>query len=142
MNTDFFFQFSNIWVVPGWVLLWFFPGRSWTQPIVVNLIILLLALLYSILLISSTVPFEAEAFSSLAGIKTMFGNDRLLLAGWIHYLAFDLTVALFITRDSLKIGYPVWLRIPVQFFVFMTGPLGMLIYLSTRFIYSKNITWA
>lgn len=142
MDIDFLFQICNIWVVPGWILLWFFPRKSWTQPIVIYLIISLLALVYSILLISSSVPFDPDAFSSLAGIKTMFGNDRLLLAGWIHYLAFDLTAGLFITRDSLKIEYPVWLRIPVLFFVFMTGPFGMLIYLLTRLIYSKNIRWA
>jgi hypothetical protein len=142
MNTDSLYQFSNIWIVPGWALLWFFPGRSWTQPVVIYITVSLLTLLYSVLFLSSGVPFDPEAFSSLAGIKSLFGNDRLLLAGWIHYLAFDLMAGLFITRDCLKIGYPVWLRIPVQFFVFMMGPFGLLIYLLTRFIYSKKIDWA
>jgi hypothetical protein len=142
MNTDLLFQFSNIWVIPGWILLWFFPGRSWTYPVVTYLIILLLGLIYAILLFGSRVPFDPEAFSSLDGIKSMFGNDRLLLAGWIHYLAFDLTAGLFITKDAQRIGYPVWLRIPVLFFVFMTGPLGMLIYLLTRLIYSKSARWS
>lgn len=141
MNIDFLFQFSNIWVVPGWALLWFFPRRSWTQPIVLYGIVGLLSLLYSMLLIGNAVPFDPDAFSSLEGIKTLFGSDRLLMAGWIHYLAFDLVAGLFITKDCLKIGYPVWLRIPVQFFVFMMGPFGMLIYLLSRFIYSRNVVW-
>jgi hypothetical protein len=141
MNTDFLFQFSNFWVVPGWILLWIFPGRSWTTPVVTYLVILLLSVFYAILLFGSNVPFDPEAFSSLEGIKSMFGNDRLLLAGWIHYLAFDLAAGLLITRDSLRIGYPIWLRIPVLFFVFMTGPLGMLLYLLTRLIYAKSIRW-
>jgi hypothetical protein len=141
MNIEFLFQFSNIWVVPGWVLLWFFPRRTWTPPVVIYIVISLLALLYSVLLFGSSIPFDPDAFGSLAGIKSMFGNDRLLLAGWIHYLAFDLSAGILITSDSLKIGFPVWLRVPVLFFVFMMGPFGMLLYLILRIFFVKKISW-
>jgi hypothetical protein len=141
MNTEFIFQISNFWVVPGWILLWFFPARSWTIPVALYIIISLLAILYSYLLFSSSIPFDPDAFSTLSGIKSMFGNDRLLLAGWIHYLAFDLTAGILITRDCLKIGFPSWLRIPVLFLVFMMGPFGMLIYLLLRLVYHKKLSW-
>lgn len=140
-DNDTLFQIANFWVVPGWVLLWFFPSRKWTPSVVMYLIVSLLALLYAILLFTSEFSMEPDSFSSLEGIKAMFGDDRLLVAGWVHYLAFDLTAGLLITRDSLKIGYNFWLRIFVLFFVFMTGPFGMLLYLLTRLYYTRKLRW-
>ncbi len=136
------FQIANFWVVPGWILLWFFPSREWVPATIMYLIIGLLAFLYAILLFTSDITIDPGAFSSLEGIKTMFADDRLLIAGWIHYLAFDLAAGLLVTRDSLKIGYNFWLRIFVLFLIFMMGPFGMLLYLLTRLFYTRKLSWS
>jgi hypothetical protein len=40
-------------------------------------------------------------FSSLAAVAELFSNQWLLLAGWVHYLAFDLFVGTWETRDAV-----------------------------------------
>ena len=39
-------------------------------------------------------------FSSLQDVSALFGNPWLLLAGWTHYLAFDLLVGAWEVRDA------------------------------------------
>ena len=38
-------------------------------------------------------------FGSLADVATLFQKQELLLAGWIHYLAFDLFIGAWEVRD-------------------------------------------
>ena len=40
-------------------------------------------------------------FSSLAAVAQLFDNRWLLLAGWVHYLAFDLFIGAWETRDAM-----------------------------------------
>jgi hypothetical protein len=46
------------------------------------------------------------------------------VAGWIHYLAFDLFIGAWIVEDALSRGVPAWLSIGVLPFTFMFGPHG------------------
>ena len=77
-------------------------------------------------------------FGTLASVKTLFGVDGLLLAGWIHYLAFDLFVGGWIVRDSQDHEISHVLVVPCLFFTLMTGPFGLLIYLGVR--HTKRLT--
>jgi Domain of unknown function (DUF4281) len=77
-------------------------------------------------------------FSSLAEVRTLFGNDAALCAGWLHYLAFDLFVGTWIVRQgSLERVHPLLLLIclPVTF---MLGPVGFLLFLIERAVLSRR----
>jgi hypothetical protein len=50
----------------------------------------------------------------------------LLLAGWVHYLAFDLFVGAHIAKSSAELGLPRWPLILLLPLTFMFGPLGLL----------------
>ena len=81
--------------------------------------------------------FRGEApaeggFGTLAEVKALFRVDALLLAGWIHYLAFDLFVGAWIVRDSQTHDLRHLLVIPCLFFTLMAGPFGLLLYLGLR----------
>ena len=54
----------------------------------------ILAVAYVALFIGyfNSAPAGFDAFGSLAGVKSLFQFDPLLLAGWIHYLCFDLFI--------------------------------------------------
>ena len=45
-------------------------------------------------------------FGSLADVATLFGKPELLLAGWIHYLAFDLFIGAWEVRDAQRNEHP------------------------------------
>ena len=56
----------------------------------------------------------------------------MLLAGWIHYLAFDLFIGGWETRDAVRNGIPHLLVIPCLLLTFMLGPIGLLAYFALR----------
>ena len=67
----------------------------------------------------------------LAGAAA-FANPWLLLAGWIHYLAFDLLTGVWEVRDAARRGVPHWLVVPCLALTFMLGPAGWLLYRAVR----------
>ena len=58
----------------------------------------------------------------LAGVVSLFQSPRVVLAGWIHYLAFDLMVGLFIAADGARIGIAHGWLLPILFLTLMFGP--------------------
>jgi hypothetical protein len=91
----------------------------------------LFAVLY-IGLIASTFGRVDGGFSTLAGVAALFTNQWLLLAGWVHYLAFDLLVGTWEVRDAQEKGIPHALVVPCLLVTFMFGPAGWLLYLALR----------
>ena len=55
-----------------------------------------------------------------------------MLAGWIHFLAFDLMVGLCIATDAARVGMVHWWRLPVLLLTPMFWPAGLLLYLAIR----------
>ena len=62
----------------------------------------------------------------------------MLLAGWIHYLAFDLLVGTWEARDSRERGIPHLLLVPCLILTFLFGPAGWLLYLGMRSVRSPS----
>lgn len=71
-------------------------------------------------------------FGSLADVAALFGSPWILLAGWVHYLAYDLFVGAWIARDADRRGAPRWLLIPVLPLAFLFGPAGFLAWIMIR----------
>lgn len=134
------FFVCNTLVLPQWLLLISAPHWKWTQKLSSSYVIpLLLALVYIFLLFTYVHQAPDGGFSTLAGVKNLFAVDFLLLAGWIHYLAFDLLVGSWIVTDSRKVGIKHWLVVPCLIFTFMLGPFGFLLYQVFKYIYSLKI---
>jgi hypothetical protein len=68
----------------------------------------------------------------LAGVATLFSNPWLLVAGWLHYLAFDLLIGTWEARDARERGVPHLLLVVCLFATLMFGPAGWLLYLGVR----------
>lgn len=67
-------------------------------------------------------------FRSLNGVMSLFKSPRAVLAGWIHYLAFDLLVGILITQNALQQGISAFLLIPVLLLTLMLAPAGLALY--------------
>ncbi len=52
--------------------------------------------------------------------------------GWVHYLAFDLFVGLWIARDADAKGFSRILQAPILAATFLAGPLGLFVWLLVR----------
>jgi hypothetical protein len=74
-------------------------------------------------------------FSSLPAVRQLFADDWALLAGWIHYLAFDLFIGAWIARHTERAQLSRLILIPILPLTFLFGPVGLLLFLAIRFVY-------
>jgi hypothetical protein len=137
MNFETLFSAASMLVMPGWLLLVLVPRWRWTTAFITSwLIPVVLAVAYLALFVAyfRSSPDGFSAFNSLAGVKSLFQHDGLLLAGWIHYLCFDLFIGSWEVRDSARLGIHHLLVIPCLVLTLMMGPVGLLAYLTLRLI--------
>jgi hypothetical protein len=130
MSLEALFSLANLSVLPGWVLLAVAPRWRWSQRYAALLIPLLLGTVYVWLLAVNW--GGAGGFSTLEGVAQLFSNRGVLLAGWIHYLVFDLFTGSWETRDALVHRIPRIVVVPCLVFTFLLGPAGLLLYLLIR----------
>ena len=126
------FRISNLMAMAGWGALILFPKSPLTRKGVrTGGLSALFGLFYGVLFLFGD-GYSLNNFQSLAGVHHLFQISEFLLAGWIHYLAFDLFVGGWIVTDAenrlLKHRYV----IPSLILTFLFGPLGFVSYLVTR----------
>ncbi len=74
----------------------------------------------------------AGGFDSLDNVALLFQSRELLLAGWLHYLAFDLFVGAWEVRTARAERMPFFLVVPCLALTFLFGPVGFLLFLMIR----------
>jgi hypothetical protein len=132
MSAEALFSAASTLVLPGWALMVLAPRWKWTGRLV-SLSLLPLVLSVGYLLIVATRFIGAPGgFGSLAEVRLLFDNPYLLLAGGIHYLAFDLFIGGWELRDAQRLGLPHLAVVPCLVLTFLFGPVGLLAYWSLR----------
>ena len=127
MTIEGVFSGCNLLAMAGWILLLAIPRRRAAMIAAGTVIPLTLAAIY-LALFALHARESDGGFSSLAAVARLFENHWLLLAGWVHYLAFDLFIGAWETRDALARRVPRLLLAPCLVMTFMLGPIGLLCY--------------
>lgn len=132
MTWDAAFSIVSTLALVCWAALILLPRRWAVLNRLVRLVVpLLLAIAYTALVMAFF--FRAEgSFNSLADVRRLFQSDPMLLAGWIHYLAFDLFVGAWIVRTAAAEAVPFALVIPCLVLTFLFGPAGFLAFSALR----------
>jgi hypothetical protein len=129
MNWESAFQLTNLLAMAGWAILIFGPR----QPFVLRLVpaCLIPALLSAGYFVLVAVYFAGAegGYSSLAAVGTLFASEPVRLAGWVHYLAFDLFVGAWIARRADEAGISRIIQAPILAATFLFGPVGLLVFL-------------
>ena len=126
------FSIANFVALCCWLLLIVLPGRKWVNHLVAGVVVpAAFAALYTVVIAVHFFGSEG-GFSSLADVALLFSNPWLLLAGWIHYLAFDLLVGSWEARDARDRGIHHLFVAPCLVLTFLFGPAGWLLYLCIR----------
>ncbi len=137
MTADLIFTITNSSALIGWVALAAFPRRRGAIAIAGVLLPAIFAVIYTG--IAATQFFSSDgSFSTLSGVATLFMNPWMLLAGWLHYLAFDLITGTWEVRDAQTRGVPHLLVVVCLFFTLMFGPVGWLLYMIVRRPYAPG----
>jgi hypothetical protein len=127
MTIEGVFSACNLLAMAGWILLLTLPRQRRAMAIAGTAIPLTLAAVYLVLFLLHARE-SSGGFSSLAAVAQLFENRWLLLAGWVHYLAFDLFISAWETRDAMARRVPRLLLAPCLVMTFMLGPIGLLCY--------------
>jgi hypothetical protein len=133
------FSMASTVVLPGWLLLVFAPRWRHTARLVCAVLIPgLLAVLYAALIAARWGGAEG-GFSSLADVQKLFADPWILLAGWVHYLVFDLFIGAWEVRDAGRLGLPHLLVVPCLVLTFLFGPAGLLLYGIVRAVRTRRV---
>ncbi len=139
MNAEQVFSICNSVALVGWLILVFAGRMRWAAYLTTGVVLpLLLAVAYLVLLVGYWGETKG-GFGSLSGVAALFENHWVLLAGWIHYLCFDLFIGSWQVRDAAARGISHWLVIPCLFFTFMFGPVGLLLYFGLRTVRVRTL---
>jgi Domain of unknown function (DUF4281) len=134
MLIDDVFRLANTCALISWVALIVLPWRVRVSAAIQVVTVGGLCLLYGGLVMAFFFTVPGGGFSSLAAVQRLFTVPEVALAGWIHYLAFDLFIGLWIAGRYDALGISRWLQAPVLVVTFMFGPLGLLLYFSSAWI--------
>jgi len=137
MDWDIVFSGANLFAIVAWAALILLPRWPAMLSALLYGVVGLLSLLYAGLfvgLVSGMIETGVEGgnFTSIDGVRTLFASDPGLTLGWIHYLAFDLFVGIWIARDADAKNISRFVQAPILLATFMAGPLGLLFWLIIR----------
>jgi hypothetical protein len=138
------FGLTNLIAVAGWAALLLLPRRPLTYTFILYAAVGLLCLTYAVLLVllvggivdagaiaGAAAPFDYSDYS-IGGLRKLFLTDAGIVVGWTHYLAFDLFVGLWISRDADNKGFSRLVQVPILLLTFLAGPLGLFLWLLVR----------
>ena len=117
---------ANGLALAAWLLLIVLPRQRWVTGLLAPVAMPSVFAAIYVAIIATQWKGSAGGFSSLPAVATLFSQPWLLLAGWVHYLAFDLIIGSWEVRDARERGIPHIAVIPCLALTFMFGPAGWL----------------
>ena len=121
-----FFDGSNSVALLPWLVLIVGPRRLGWLNAIVAAVPLALAAFYAAILVSQLGRGQG-GFGSIAQVRALFASDPLLVAGWQHYLAFDLFVGTWAAKRFDQAGLHRLAQAPLLAIIFVAGPVGYLL---------------
>jgi hypothetical protein len=131
------FNLASLLALVAWAALILLPRWPALLSALLYLGVGLLCLVYTASLgavLSGLVPAGngGADFTTIEGVRSIFASDVGVTIGWVHYLAFDLFVGLWIARDADAKGISRFIQAPILLMTFMAGPAGLLVWLIVR----------
>lgn len=140
MTATIVFSLANILVLPMWVLMIFLPKWRPTGFLIDNKIIpIVLSGIYVFYILQVLIANGMMDFGSLKSVMELFTIENAALAGWIHYLAFDLLIGMWMIDQNKDLNLHQVLMAPCLFLTFMFGPLGFLLFMVLKGLKSNPI---
>jgi hypothetical protein len=122
MPLDLAFSLAGALALAGWLALAVAPLAPGLADLAAGrLVPLVLSLGYAAAMLAFWRGAEG-GFGSLAEVQALFGHPGIALAGWVHYLAFDLVVGAWEVREARRAGVPHPALLPALALTFLFGP--------------------
>ena len=135
----------NLGILPFWLMLIIIPNSKFTQ-IFVNSIVLPLILsaayvylIYQTILLDESLLDVFKLYLSLDDLYTAFATETFLLIFWIHFLALNLFLGCWVSRDAIKYNISRGVVFIPLILIYLAGPLGLVLYWLFRIFYAKRL---
>jgi Domain of unknown function (DUF4281) len=126
MTPETLFSAASMTAMAGWLVL--IAGIVLKRPLLRDTIAgLAVPFALSLAYVALIALFWSGAeggFDTLANVQKLFTSPWAALAGWIHYLAFDLFIGALLSRKIMEAGLPRLVLVPVLPLTFLFGPIG------------------
>ena len=132
MSAEELFALVGLPALVGWAILILGPRRFPALNALPQVAIPLgLSLVYAALVLTH-MSGTGGGFGTLAEVRQLFTSDWVLLAGWVHYLAFDLAIGAWLAGRMDRAGIGRLVQAPVLVLTFLLGPVGLVLALVTE----------
>jgi len=139
------YLWANFGVLPFWLMLIIIPNSQITK-IFINSIILPLILasaycyiIYQAILLDEPFLEVFKLYLSLDNLYVVFAKESFLLVFWLHFLALNLFLGSWVSRDGVKYSMPRGLISIPLLLIYFTGPFGLVLYWMIRIFYAKKL---
>ena len=141
------YLWTNFGILPLWLMLIIIPNSKFTKFFVNSIIVPLILsatytyIIYQTILMDEPIFDFFKLYLSLDNLYTLFATESFLLVFWLHFLALNLFLGSWISRDGIKYNMPRSLVFLPLILVYFTGPLGLVLYWVIRVFYAKRISF-
>ena len=108
----------------------------WSDRIAGMVLPMVLSLGYLVLAVAPAAS-HGGGFGTLAEVMDLFSHPQAALAGWVHFLAFDLLIGAWVCRTARAEGLPFRVVAPCLPMIFLFGPIGWLVFQAIRAVRSR-----
>jgi len=139
------YLWANFAILPFWLMLMIIPNSKLTQFFVNSIIIPLILsatyiyIIYQAILTDEQIFDVFKLYLSLDNLYILFATESFLLVFWLHFLALNLFLGSWISRDGIKYNMPRSFVFFPLILVYLTGPLGLVLYWIIRVFYAKRL---
>ncbi len=139
------YLWANFGVLPFWLMIIFIPNSKITHTFVNSIILPLLLTgayiytLYQTILLDEPILDIFTLYLSLDNLYTIFATESFLLVFWLHFLALNLFLGSWLSRDGMQYVVPRTVIVISLVLVYFTGPLGLVFYWLIRIFYAKRL---
>ena len=134
------FSIVGMLALPMWALLIFLPKWKATRLLIdYKIIPIILSVVYAVYITIAIIDDGMMDFGSLKSVMQLFTVENAVLAGWVHYLAFDLLVGMWIVNQNKSLQIHPIIIAPCLVGTFLFGPVGFLVFMSIRAVKLKNL---
>ena len=138
---------TSFGILPFWVMLIIIPNSKVTQFFVNSIIVPLILstayvyVIYQTFLLDEPIFDVFRLYLDLDNLYTVFATESFLLIFWLHFLALNLFLGSWISRDGIKYNMSRGLIVVTLILVYFTGPLGLVLYWLIRVFYAKRLSF-
>ena len=145
LTSENIYLWTNLGILPFWLMLIIIPNSKITQILINSVIIPLILsvtyvyIIYQAIILEETFVDIFKLYLSIDNLYTVFATENFLLIFWIHFLALNLFLGSWVSRDGAKYNMSRSLVSVPLIIIYFTGPLGLVVYWFFRVFYAKRL---